>query len=164
MQGPLSPLPDSSRQNQARLPQKSIGVRRTYYFKAAAAGAPRVLCVLSSHRLVGGAGVSPRSQAARAGEGTPPPPPLTSLADAQTDPEKPRSKRKPGIAGRLSARAEKMFEITGRVTALRDQRGPGLRFADAETKVQMGGGGREAEIPFLCKSIQVFCFKYHHIK
>lgn len=88
MQGPLSPFSDSSRQNQARLPQKSIGVRRTYYFKAAVVGAPKVLYVFSSHRLVGGAEVSLRSQAARAGEGTPPRQRPTSLADAQTDPEK----------------------------------------------------------------------------
>lgn len=58
------------------------------------------------------------------------PQPPTGLADSQTDPKKakvnrqtlrkPRSKRKPGIAGRLSTRAEKMFEITDCATALRD--------------------------------------------
>lgn len=78
------------------------------------------------------------------------------MADAQTDPEKPRSKRKPGIAGRLSARAEKMFEITGRVTALRDQRGPGLRFADAETKVQMGGGDERQRFLFFVNRYKSF--------
>lgn len=64
-------------------------MRQTYYFKAVA-GALRVLCVFSCHRLVGGAGVSLTNQAARAGEGTPPSP--TSLADSQRDPEKAKVK------------------------------------------------------------------------